>query len=216
MIYSPALNVSPPDHARLFEAFRTFFEGTPTEDDSRIVRETSDGTLLRSLEAHPDADPRALENRPRAGARAAVLVKTAPGRTPLSESDIQKLVAGSVPGLEPHAVAVVLLAAPASAEPASGALAAVGPFRVTPASRAPLITVFALALTSIGVLGALLFVNLSGDGLFAVDVTDPAHPFGRGFLRTLGWGTHVAFAGNSAYVASGYFGVYRMALSPTP
>ena len=47
-----------------------------------------------------------------------------------------------------------------------------------------------------------LFVNLSGDGLFAVDVTDPAHPFGRGFLRTLGWGTHVAFAGNSAYVAS--------------
>jgi len=60
VIYSPALNVSPPDHARLFEAFRTFFEGTPTEDDSRIVRETSDGTLLRSLEAHPDADPRAL------------------------------------------------------------------------------------------------------------------------------------------------------------
>jgi len=49
-----------------------------------------------------------------------------------------------------------------------------------------------------------------------VDVSDPAHPFGRDFLRTLGWGTHVAFVGNSAYVASGYFGVYRMALSPAP
>ncbi|HEX2659979.1 MAG TPA: beta-propeller domain-containing protein [Polyangia bacterium] len=59
-----------------------------------------------------------------------------------------------------------------------------------------------------------LFVNLSGDGLFAVDVSDPAHPFGREFLRTLGWGTHVAFVGNSAYVASGYFGVYRMPLTP--
>jgi len=57
-----------------------------------------------------------------------------------------------------------------------------------------------------------LFVNLQGDGLFAVDVTDPAHPVSRDFLRTLGWGTNVAFVGDSAYVASGYFGTYQMPL----
>jgi len=57
-----------------------------------------------------------------------------------------------------------------------------------------------------------LFVNLQGDGLFAVDVTDPAHPVPRDFLRTLGWGTNVAFVGNDAYVASGYFGTYHMTL----
>jgi hypothetical protein len=58
-----------------------------------------------------------------------------------------------------------------------------------------------------------LFVNLQGDGLFAVDVTDPAHPVPRDFLRTLGWGTNVAFVGNEAYVASGYFGTYHMPLN---
>jgi len=136
-----------------------FLQATAGEIERTL--ETADGVV--SARVHlvmEEADPLALENRPRAGARAAVLVKTAPGRTPLTESDIQKLVAGSVPGLEPHAVAVVLLAAPASLETAPGALAAVGPFRVTLASRAPLIAVFALALTAIGVLGALLFVTL--------------------------------------------------------
>jgi hypothetical protein len=61
-----------------------------------------------------------------------------------------------------------------------------------------------------------LFVNLSGDGLLAIDVTDPGHPFSREFLRTLGWGTNVAFAGDNAYIASGYFGTYRMVLDPGP
>ncbi len=58
-----------------------------------------------------------------------------------------------------------------------------------------------------------LFVNVAGDGILAVDVSDPSHPTGRQFLRTLGWATHIVFAGDSAYVAAGYFGVYRMGLA---
>lgn len=54
-----------------------------------------------------------------------------------------------------------------------------------------------------------LFMNLAGDGILAVDVSDPAHPVGKQFLRTLGWGTTIAFAGDEAYVASGNFGLFR-------
>jgi type III secretion protein J len=136
-----------------------FLQATAGEIERTL--ETADGVV--SARVHlvvEDADPLAVEKQPRAGARAAVLVKTAPGRTPLTEADIQKLVAGSVPGLEPHAVAVVLIVAPATPEAASGGLATVGPFRVTVSSRAPLIVAFTLTLTTIGVLGALLFVTL--------------------------------------------------------
>lgn len=58
-----------------------------------------------------------------------------------------------------------------------------------------------------------LFVNLPGDGVLMVDVADPAQPVGRRFMRTLGWSSTIEFAGGSAYVASGHFGVYRMDLS---
>ncbi|HEX2659978.1 MAG TPA: secretion protein [Polyangia bacterium] len=144
---------------------------TASEERARYLRataaelertlETADGIV--SARVHlvvEDPDPLALETKPRTGARAAVLIKTAPRRSPLTEADIQKLVAGGVPGLEPQAVAVVSILAPAAPETRSGALAAIGPFRVTPASRGPLIAVFAVALATIGVLGALLFVTL--------------------------------------------------------
>jgi hypothetical protein len=32
---------------------------------------------------------------------------------------------------------------------------------------------------------------------------------GKQFLRTLGWANTIAFSGDEAYVASGYFGLYR-------
>jgi type III secretion protein J len=123
--------------------------------------ETADGVV--SARVHlvlEEADPLSLEGKPRAAARAAVLIKAAEGRSPLAEGDIQKLVAGSVPGLEPRAVAVVITAAPRPAESALGPLAAVGPFRVTPSTRRPLIATFAVALGAIGVLAALLLVSL--------------------------------------------------------
>jgi hypothetical protein len=58
-----------------------------------------------------------------------------------------------------------------------------------------------------------LFINLSGDGVLAVDVSNPAQPTGSKFLRTLGWASTMEAAGDDLYVASGYFGLDHMSLS---
>jgi len=58
-----------------------------------------------------------------------------------------------------------------------------------------------------------LFLNLSGDGILAVDVSNPADPKGSKFLRTLGWGSTMEAVGDDLYVASGYFGIDHMSLS---
>lgn len=61
-----------------------------------------------------------------------------------------------------------------------------------------------------------LFVSLPGDGVLLTDLTDPTRPIGVRFTRTLGWGSHIDFAGNSAYVASGNFGVFELDLAAPP
>lgn len=58
-----------------------------------------------------------------------------------------------------------------------------------------------------------LFLNLSGDGILAVDVSNPAQPTGAKFLRTLGWGSTMEAFGDDVYVASGYFGLDHMSLA---
>jgi hypothetical protein len=58
-----------------------------------------------------------------------------------------------------------------------------------------------------------LFLNLSGDGILSVDVSNPAQPIGDQFLRTLGWANSMEAFGNDLYVASGYFGLDHMSLS---
>ena len=58
-----------------------------------------------------------------------------------------------------------------------------------------------------------LFLNLSGDGILAVDVSNPAVPIGDKFLRTLGWANSMEAFGDDVYVASGYFGLDHMSLS---
>ncbi|MGB8295517.1 MAG: beta-propeller domain-containing protein [Polyangia bacterium] len=58
-----------------------------------------------------------------------------------------------------------------------------------------------------------LFLNLSGDGILAVDVSNPAQPTGVQFLRTLGWANTMQAFGNDLYVASGYFGLNHMSLT---
>jgi hypothetical protein len=58
-----------------------------------------------------------------------------------------------------------------------------------------------------------LFVSLPGDGVLAADVSDPTQPMGVRFLRTLGWASHLEFAGNDAYVAAGSFGVFDLDLT---
>jgi hypothetical protein len=57
-----------------------------------------------------------------------------------------------------------------------------------------------------------LFLSITGDGVLVTDVSDPARPRARRFMRTLGWGTHIEFAGDHAYVPSGNFGVFELDL----
>jgi type III secretion protein J len=142
---------------------------TPSEERARYLEalggeiertlETAEGVL--SARVHlvlEEADPLSPDGKPRTTARAAVLIKAAQGRLPLAEADVKKLVSGSVPGLDPQAVAVVVTAAPRPSEPGSAALASVGPLRVTPSSRPLLLTMIAVGLGLIGLLGTLLLI----------------------------------------------------------
>jgi type III secretion protein J len=143
---------------------------TPSEDRARYVDalageiertlETADGVI--SARVHlvlEESDPLAADAKPRTGARAAVLLKARPGITPFSEGDIQKLVAGSVAGLDPPAVSVVVTAAadPNAAAPAS--LAALGPLRVTPGTRPLLLAGLGGGLALLGLLATMLLLT---------------------------------------------------------
>ena len=57
-----------------------------------------------------------------------------------------------------------------------------------------------------------LFLNLPGDGVLVVDASNPSAPVGKQFVRTLGWASHIEFAGDTAFVASGNFGIYELQL----
>jgi hypothetical protein len=105
-----------------------------------------------------EADPLAVDARPRAPARAAVLLTTRPGRTPIPREDVQRLVAGSVGGLEAAAVAVVFTAAPAAPEEGP-TMAAIGPLRVTAGSRPVLVVALGAAIGVLALLAALLIAT---------------------------------------------------------
>src|SRR5262249_55976266 len=105
-----------------------------------------------------EADPLAADAKPRSPARAAVLLATRPGHTPLAREDVQRLVAGSVAGLDAAAVAVVVTSAPAVAEE-EPMLAAVGPLRVATGSRALLVGALAAGIAVLALLAALLLVT---------------------------------------------------------
>jgi len=86
-------------------------------------------------------------------AQAAVLLKTRAGRpAPIGEQDVRKLVAGSVPGLDLSAVAVVVTPAPEIPAASGANLVTFGPLRMTADSR----TTFAFGLAAICTLLALL------------------------------------------------------------
>ncbi len=55
-----------------------------------------------------ETDPLAVDVKPKSAARAAVLLKARPGAAPIAAADVQKLVAGSVAGLDATAVGVVV------------------------------------------------------------------------------------------------------------
>ena len=142
---------------------------TPTEERARYATalageiastlESFDGVLAARVHlVLAEQDPLALDGKPRVPAEAAVLLKLRPGQTAaIAETDVQKLVAGSVPDLLPAAVSVVVTtgAAPGSPPPT---LVALGPLRMTADSRTSLLVVGAVALGLLVVLSALVLL----------------------------------------------------------
>ncbi len=142
---------------------------TPTEERARYVDALA-GEVAKTLESvdgvasarvHlvlPEPDPLAMDGKPRVVAQAAVLIKTRVGqRAPIAQSDVQKLVAGGVPGLESDRVAVVFTAATEAAPRAAG-LVALGPLRMTEQSRGIAVGVLAVGGGLLAVLAILVLI----------------------------------------------------------
>jgi len=132
-------------------------------EQARLVTGTSD-ELERSLRGldgvisarvHlgiPTHDPLALEEQA-PPATASVLLRHRGATPPLTPSDVQRLVAGAVPGLAAEQVTVVLLPAPPRARPAERQLAQLGPLSV---ARSSLVGLRALVGVAVLVNAALL------------------------------------------------------------
>jgi type III secretion protein J len=143
---------------------------TPSEERARYLDALA-GEIERTLEAADgvvsarvhlvleESDPLGPEGKPRNAARAAVLLKARPGRAPLAEGEVQKLVAGSIAGLDPAAVSVVSTVAADPGDAAGAPLATLGPLRITPGTRPLLVIALGAALGLLGMLAALLFVT---------------------------------------------------------
>jgi len=149
---------------------------TPTEERARYLEalageiertlETVDGVVTARVHlVLPEPDPLAVDGKPRVAAQAAVLLKVRGAATALREVDVQKLVAGSVAGLLPEAVAVVVTPATESPSPRTPALASVGPVQVDPGSRKLLAGLLLGGLAVIATLAVLLFLAARRLGL---------------------------------------------------
>ena len=143
---------------------------TPTEERARYV-EALAGEMAGTLESvdgvinarvHlvlPEPDPLAIDGKPRVPAQAAVLLKTMAGRPqPIAEADVQKLVAGSVPGLAPAAVSVVFTSAAAAPTGRVARLVALGPLLLPTESRGLLVAVAVVVLAALAILAGLVLV----------------------------------------------------------
>ena len=143
---------------------------TPSEERARYLDATA-GEIERTLETVDgvvsarvhlvleEADPLAVDAKPRSAARAAVLLKARPGAAPIAVADVQRLVAGSVGGLDAAAVGVVITAAADPGEVGAATLAPLGPLRVTPGTRPLLVGALAVVLMLLALLAVLLLVT---------------------------------------------------------
>ena len=143
---------------------------TPSEERARYLDATA-GEIERTLETVDgvvsarvhlvleESDPLAVDTKPRSAARAAVLLKARPGAAPIAVADVQKLVAGSVAGLDAGAVGVVITAAADPGEVAAATLSPLGPLRVTPGTRPLLVGALAVVLLLLALLAVLLLVT---------------------------------------------------------
>jgi type III secretion protein J len=140
---------------------------TPSEERARYLDALA-GEIERTLESVEgvvsarvhlvleEVDPLNPEAKPRTPARAAVLLRARTGRAPLSNGEVQKLVAGSVAGLDPSAVAVVSVPVGEPSDTTAAPLVAVGPLRMSAGTRPLLLTGFLAALGLLAALAALL------------------------------------------------------------
>ncbi|MBI5479206.1 MAG: secretion protein [Deltaproteobacteria bacterium] len=137
--------------------------------------ETIDGVLAARVHLSlPDDNPlREAERRPHPSA--SVLIKARAG-APLAEDDVKRLVAGSIDGLDPAKVSVVVtVGLPAPPLQAVG-LAAVGPFHVARSSRGPLLGTLVTALVAIiGLCVLLVVIALRGRGRRAAEAAYAPH-----------------------------------------
>ena len=143
---------------------------TPTEDRARYV-EALAGEIGRTLESvdgvvqarvHlvlPEPEPLSVDGKVRVAAQAAILLKTRAGRSmPISEAEVRKLVAGSVPGLDPAAVAVVFTPAPELSAAPGATLVACGPLRMTADSHTTFLVGLAVVCVVLVVLAGLVLL----------------------------------------------------------
>jgi type III secretion protein J len=169
-----------------FEERARFVLATTGEVERTL--ETVNGVVSARVHLVPEEpDPNALDGRNRSPARAAVLLRVRPGVAGLAITDIQRLIAGSIPGLDPSAVVVVETPAPPEARsegtsqgtppgPTDG-LARLGPFQVARDSRGPLALTAVLTLLALGTLAVLLLVTLRRrDASSAIEVPPGAAP----------------------------------------
>ncbi len=151
---------------------------SPTEERARFQKalandiektlETIEGVVsARVLLSLAEYDPLSADARPRVQASASVLLKTRAGvALGIQAADVQKLVAGSVPGLPPANVAVVDTPAPEWTGAGAPTMIAMGPLRMSPNSQKVLVGVF---LGILGVVAALaLFLLFTARRLAAV------------------------------------------------
>jgi type III secretion protein J len=137
------------EHARLLSGISGELEQSLQAVDGVV----SARVHLAAPEPNPldDAEP----SRP----SASVLIRHRGAAPPLAVSDVQRLVAGAVPGLAAADVSVVASPAPASARPVDKELRRVGPITVTRASLSPLRVVAASAvLLNLALLVAVLLL----------------------------------------------------------
>ncbi len=136
-------------------------------EQAKLVTGTS-GELERSLLsldgvvsarvhlAVPPRDPLALGENP-ASATASVLLRHRGAAPPIAAGDVQRLVAGAVPGLAPEQVSVVMSLAPPLGRPKERELSRVGPLTLARSSVTPLRWIIGAAVAlNIVLLGAVL------------------------------------------------------------
>jgi type III secretion system YscJ/HrcJ family lipoprotein len=111
----------------------------------RTLRAVDGVVSVRVHLAVPPRDPLALEEK-KPTASASVLLRHRGAAPPLALAEIQRLVAGAVPGLAPSEVSVILTPAPARARLPERELARFGPLTVTRASLSPLRIVLGVAI----------------------------------------------------------------------